>query len=157
MATIHSKSTARSLTLSIDGNIHGEQSFPVLSDEIQSVTLDFCKLGYINSSGIRSWLAWKKDVLDKMKINVIVTNCPRIFIDQLSMIANLLPSSTQIKSFKVPYFIEESGDIHEILYEKDVDFVGPDVKYKEFIEIDGKKAEIDVDINTYFSFLRHFN
>ena len=68
----------------------------------------------------------------------------------------MLPNHSQIISFKVPYYIEETDEMHEVLFSKGIDLKGDQVDCKEFIEIDWNEAEVDIYIEDYFLFLKHY-
>jgi len=46
--------------------------------------------------------------------------------------------------------------MHEVLFSKGIDFKGDQVDCKEFIEIDWNEAEVDIYIEDYFLFLKHY-
>jgi hypothetical protein len=154
MASFNKKVSKKNTLIIISGDITGDQDYPDVSTK--TITIDLKEIGYINSSGIRGWINWKKQSLEDIEFDITVANCPREFIDQINLLSDMLPKNTKIQSFFVPYYNEENDEIHNILFESTVDFNGDQVRCKEQIEFDGKLFELDIDIDEYFSFLRRF-
>ena len=156
MAEIKLNEEQSIVKINISGVIDGDQQFPPISSEVTSVSLDFNGLKYINSSGLRNWIAWKNINLSDHRVKLYVYNCPECFVEQLNVLKDILPAHSKVMSFKIPYYVEEVDKIVNVALSRDEDYVSEDVKYQESIDVDGHNAEIDVDVKEYFSFLRFF-
>ena len=106
----------------------------------------------INSVGIREWIKLMK-MLNNAKI--LLTHCPKVFIDQVNMVNGMLSENSQIKSFYVPYFSEKKNAEMVLLFEKDIHFSKDFVNYNTTISgDDGFTYDLDVIADRYFKFAK---
>lgn len=157
MAEIALKENGNNVDLIFEGGISGGQTFPENLSHYQGITLDLSKVAYINSSGIKAWIEWKNKHLSDLKTEVTVENCPECFVEQMNILINILPRHVVIKSFKVPYYIEDDDEIVEVTYNREEHFSGAEVKWESTMNIDGKEAEIDIEPKSYFKFLKEYS
>lgn len=116
--------------------------------------LDLKDLTAINSLGIRNFHDWIFGVkCQKLKL----FHCPRVFVNQLNMVDGFMPSKTEIESFFVPYYAEETGQEVQVLFTKYLEF-----KYERGLlrlsvpkiqDSKGHTMELDVMRDQYFRFL----
>ena len=70
MATFDSNTIDKVQTIQVKGDITGDQDFPKKAEGITNIELYMGEVGYINSSGIRSWIDWKKNELEDTIISL---------------------------------------------------------------------------------------
>ena len=136
--------------------IHGhiDEEFMQVANAIpdsSSYILNLKNLISINSSGIREWILYAQ----KLKLKkVLLTDCPKPFIDQASMVDGFIPENFQILSFYVPYFNEETDSEKLVLVHHGKDFTKDTNNIQnEFKDADGLTYEIDIIPTKYFKFL----
>lgn len=153
MAEVLTHENNNKLEIAFDGGISGGQEFPEVQGHFNSIVLKLSNVKYINSSGIKAWIEWKKRFLDNHRVEVIVEKCPECFIEQMNIPIEMLPQHAIIESFKAPYYVESDDTIIEVEFIRGEDYVGSEVKWEKVLMIDGKETEIDVDPEEYFMFL----
>lgn len=142
------------LRISFKGRVDEDADFKELRVQKPQVELNLQGITLINSTGIRKWIAWIKEHGDK---SITLVNCPQIFIEQLNMVAGLLPSGAKVLSFYVPYFSEESGEEKSILYSVGREIINGQVKVPDAVlDERGKQMEIDIYPEKYFKFVKLF-
>lgn len=133
---------------------HIDEAFMQVATTIpdsESYIFSFKNLISINSSGIREWILYAQKLKSK---KVILTDCPKVFIDQASMVEGFIPSHFQIQSFYVPYFNEETDAEKLVLVQYGTEFTKEKNSIPhEFTDTDGLKYEIDIIPSKYFKFL----
>lgn len=122
-------------------------------DFSKSTIIDLSKLSLINSTGIREWINW---ISQFGKTPLALTNCPKIFIDQVNMINGLIPENSIIESFQVPYFNEDGNKEHTFLAIQGQHYTKSKVEIPDTININGVEYELDVMPAKYFKFLSKF-
>lgn len=143
-----------SQTIQINGavdEVFNKNVAPV--DFARSTVIDLSKLSLINSTGIREWINW---ISQFGSTGLALTNCPKIFIDQVNMINGLIPENSIIESFQVPYFNEDSNKEHIFLAIQGQHYTKNKVEIPESININGVEYELDVMPAKYFKFLSKF-
>jgi len=105
----------------------------------------------INSSGIREWILYSQKLKTK---KVMLTECPKVFIDQASMVEGFVQQNFQILSFYVPYYNEEKDLEKLVLVHYGKDFTkDTNTIPQEMTDTDGLVYELDVIPTKYFKFL----
>lgn len=114
---------------------------------VPKITINLDEISSINSTGIREWI----NLMTKLETSKItITNCPKIFIDQVNMVKGFLPANAQIESFYVPYYSESADAEKKIKLEKANQF-----KYENTItDQAGTVYELDVIASKYFKFIK---
>ena len=136
--------------------IHGhiDEAFMQVANTIPDSTtyiFNFKNLISINSSGIREWILYAQKLKTK---KVILTDCPKPFIDQASMVDGFVPENFQIQSFYVPYF-NEAKDLEKLVlvqFGKEYTATTQQIP-AEHTDADGTVFELDVIPSKYFKFL----
>ncbi len=133
---------------------HIDEAFMFVANSIpmsESYIFNFKHLVSINSSGIREWILFCQKIKAK---KVILTDCPKPFIDQASMVDGFIPSSFQVLSFYVPYYNEDTDQEKLILMQMGKDYTKDSNSIpNEYTDTDGKIYEIDIIPSKYFKFL----
>lgn len=122
-----------------------------------SLEVDLVDLTLINSMGIRIF----KDWVHKLEIPELrFSYCPRIFIDQVNMVAEFIPKNSKIQSFYVPYFNEQSEEEKDVLFIRDENFKmvngEPVITPPPVKDSRGHDMEIDILPEKYFAFVKRF-
>ncbi len=136
--------------------IHGhiDEAFMQVANTIPDSTtyiFNFKNLISINSSGIREWILYAQKLKTK---KVILTDCPKPFIDQASMVDGFVPENFQIQSFYVPYFNEEKDLEKLVLVQFGKEYTATTQQIPaEHTDADGTVFELDVIPSKYFKFL----
>ncbi|MGE4130829.1 MAG: lipid asymmetry maintenance protein MlaB [Bdellovibrionales bacterium] len=121
-----------------------------------SVEVDLSELRTINSAGIREFLAWTSKIKNK---DLSFSHCPKFFIDQVNMIAGLIPSQTKIVSFYVPFYCAELDKEKVAFYRSGLEFSVeqgiPQIRHPVMEETNHKYV-LDVDERSFFKFLTKF-
>ncbi|MEK6628234.1 MAG: hypothetical protein AABY53_06375 [Bdellovibrionota bacterium] len=114
---------------------------------IPKITINLEEINSINSTGIREWI----NLMTKLETSKItLTNCPKIFIDQVNMVKGFLSANAVVESFYVPYYSESADAEKKIKLEKANGF-----KYENTItDPSGTVYEIDVIVSKYFKFIQ---
>jgi hypothetical protein len=117
----------------------------------ESYIFNFKNLISINSSGIREWILYTQKIKSK---KVILTECPKPFIDQASMVEGFIPDTFQILSFYVPYFNETNDTEKLVLMNFGKDYTKESHSIpNEYKDSDGTAYELDIIPAKYFKFL----
>lgn len=107
----------------------------------------------INSSGTREWT---KLIGNSQHIEVTISHCPKVFIDQVNTVEGFLTSNCRIVSFYVPYFNESTNKEMNLLLEHGKNFTAEEVRINQTITENNVQYNLDVIENTYFRFLKKF-
>lgn len=116
--------------------------------------IDLKDLEAINSLGIRNFQTWIHKVrCEKLRL----FHCPRAFINQMNLVEGFLPAKTEIESFFVPYYSEQTGEATKVLYTKYLEYKKENGKVSlsipEVRDSQGVKMDLDVFKDQYFRFL----
>lgn len=153
--SITKKPEASQLVFDLKGGIDEDANFtPPDLGSFMIVVLDLAGVTAINSVGIREWIKWVKSFPTSIKLKV--RHCPKIIVDQINMVAGFLPAGTDIESFYVPYYSENSGTEKMVLFEKGKEYdengFNPPAEVKDET---GEVMEMDVIEAKYFKFLKN--
>lgn len=86
------------------------------------IIIDFDKLTFINSIGVKKWTLWAVKI--PVKATVQMKNCPGLILNQIHMIQGFMPRKGRVVSLKAPYLCSECS------YEKEYYFtVGKEFTY----------------------------
>jgi hypothetical protein len=107
----------------------------------------------INSSGTREWT---KLIGNAQHIEVTVSHCPKVFIDQVNTVEGFLTKNCRILSFYVPYFNEDTNVEKNLLFENGKNFNESEIKINQSIVENDVRYNLDVIESTYFRFMRKF-
>lgn len=126
-------------------------------DPMDTLVIDLSTFGAMNSLGVREFISWGT-VLRNPKINFV--NCPKFFIDQVNNVPNFLPKGSQITSFFVPYYSEQTSEEEMVLFEKGFAF-GLDsgklqIHWPQVKDSQGNYMVADVIEAKYFRFLTKY-
>lgn len=157
------------LTAKIEQN-DGDSFFIVLSGSIneedsdfwemqlppaKTFSLDLSGVRAINSLGIREFINWTKKLEPYESINF--HRCPKVFIDQVNLIPNLIPERTKIKSFLVPYFDPSTEEEKSVSFVEGVTYSVVDgqakIQFPKVFSKENQPMEIDIIPERYFRFL----
>ena len=117
----------------------------------KELVIDLGDVTAINSCGCRRWVKWMKE-LSTMEISV--SNCPKIFIDQVNLIGGFIPDNGRVESFIVPYFCTACEEVTNKVF--DINSLKDGVKDiwgSMVCKGCGNLAELDVITSTFFRFL----
>lgn len=107
----------------------------------------------VNSSGIREWA----NLIEAAQhVEVKLTHCPKVFIDQVNTVEGFLTSNCKIESFYVPYYNEAINLEKNLLLSRTKDYSASEVKIVSTIIEDNITYQIDVIEKTYFRFVKKF-
>ena len=142
------------LKIEVGGQIDEDANFSSVELNSEKIHLDLAGIEAINSCGIREWIKWIKTASESAEI--VYSNCPKVIVDQINMVAGFLPSNAHVESFYVPYYCDESGSEKMILFKRNKDFNASGVNPPEDVKCDesGEEMEMDVIEAKYFKFLK---
>ena len=109
---VESEQNSKRFAFEIVGACEDSFAFPVLpSGPLDEISVDWKKLGLINSSGIARWLRWVHDVRTSQP-GVLFTfhHCPTFLVHIINSVNGFLPKGGQVRSFDVP-FIRNGNDL----------------------------------------------
>jgi hypothetical protein len=133
---------------------HIDEAFMPVANTIPESTkyiFNLKNLVSINSSGIREWILFAQRLKSAA---VILTDCPKPFIDQASMVNGFIPENFKVQSFYVPYFNEAADKEKLVLVQFGKEYTATEQKVpNEFTDTDGTVYEIDIIPSKYFKFL----
>lgn len=108
----------------------------------------------INSTGTKEWA---RLMAGCDKVSVVLSNCPKVFIDQINAIKGFLPRNCKVRSFYVPYYCDDHGLEKKLLYVTDeLSSIDPEIGIPDKIVEDLKTYDIDVIKARYLAFLKIF-
>src|SRR4051794_34376176 len=81
--------------------------------------IDMGQVTSINSIGIRAFRNWTASLQNQ---GIRFSFVPRIFVNQLNMIRNLIPAGSKVVSFYVPFFASDESEEKNVLYSIGVEF-----------------------------------
>lgn len=142
------------LKVEVGGQIDEDANFSSVELNNEKIHIDLSNVEAINSCGIREWIKWIKTAPENSVI--IYSNCPKVIVDQINMVAGFLPENAHVESFYVPYYCDESGTEKMILFKKDKDFTNNAINPPDGIKCEesGEEMEMDVIEAKYFKFLK---
>lgn len=149
------KENGSSVVFEFSGHIDEDAQFNGLDfGQAEEFKINLEKVSAINSCGIREWIKWIRTAPESSKI--VYSNCPKVIVDQINMVAGFLPDNAKVESFYVPYYSEDSGNEKMILFREGQEFDGSEVKAPDEIkdEETGDMMEMDVIEAKYFKFLK---
>ncbi len=146
------------LLIRMSGAINEVADFsPVKFAKRPKVEIDLEELTMLNSVGLRSFGLWAAGLGNDV---IEFSHCPKFFIDQVNMIAGLIPRHARIVSFYVPYFSDELNVERMVLYRKGLEFEKANEKvafhHPEILGDKGEPFVMDIIPEKYFAFLKHF-
>lgn len=107
----------------------------------------------INSYGIKVWLKW--GLKNSFLTEIVLEECPYIFIKNDSLIKGFIASNMRIISLYAPFFSEETQESKQVLFEYGTDYASDGVvRLPKVFDSKGIEMELDVNMATYFSFLK---
>lgn len=142
----------------MSGPINEQADFsPVKFTKKPPIEIDMSELTSINSVGIRGFAEWA----NKLENPIIeFSHVPKFFVDQINMIAGLIPPRSKVVSFYVPYFCPEKELEKRILFRRGLEFDNKDGKavlnFPQVTDDDKNQYELDVVSEKYFAFIEDF-
>lgn len=106
----------------------------------------------LNSVGTRNWCDWLRTI--KPPTVIILEECPMIFVKAFNQVQGALTPTTQVASFYVPYYSDDTGERKDVLFVSGQHFMTGGVKPPEVKDSAGKPMEMDVIAESYFAFLK---
>src|ERR1044072_1654627 len=134
-------------TIKLSGALDETADMSSKVPQIQTIHLDLAELQSINSTGIRIFKNWVYLLPCK---SLILHNCPKVFIDQVNMIAGFIPNHTKIESFFVPFFNEETNEDINVLMKRGESYNVVDGEPKYSIPKPSGNFEPDIIESKYF-------
>ncbi len=118
---------------------------------VGEVRVNLKNLVSISSGGIREWVV----LMHRLSAaQIYLYECSKIFIDQLNMVKNFVPSNGKIISFYVPFFSEATKSEKSILLQVDKHFHGGRrLPLEKVLDDQGNEMEIDIIEAKYFKFI----
>ncbi|MCB0364592.1 MAG: hypothetical protein H6624_08815 [Bdellovibrionaceae bacterium] len=138
------------------------QECDLFSEELGSLTeltIDFEKVTFINSVGVKTWLDWIKSLPESMILHF--TNCTPLIVNQLNQVTGFIPANGTIESFFIPYICDECGHEDRVLAKREVDFDWPAqstparISAPDSIACSKCRAQMEMDMlpSKFFAFL----
>jgi len=122
-----------------------------------AIEVDMIDVTHINSVGIRQLRDWTQTLKAQM---LTFSYCPRVIIDQLNMVVDLIPKHSRIMSFYVPFYSEATGEEKNVLLVRGehfhVDGHPGKIVLPPAVDSAGAEMEVDVLADKYFKFLSQF-
>ncbi len=150
-----------SLEVKIEGSI-GEKAdiFNIAPGDAKEIIIDFEKISYINSIGVKNWIFW----MGRFPQNAIFRfkNCPSAIVNQVNMVKGFLPDKGTVESFSIPYFCETCSKEEIFIARRGVDFEFSKATESSWNKIPesrscskcGGEMEMDIVPEKYFAFLK---
>ncbi|MCC6138791.1 MAG: hypothetical protein IT287_09170 [Bdellovibrionaceae bacterium] len=137
-------------------HMHGAMDEHAVLNPIVSTTpiiVDLSGVTYINSVGVRLWIRWLQEVTKQAQ--VVLENCPVLFVKNMSSIRGMINKNTKVASFVVPYYDDKYSERKNILFVFGKDFFKDgSVKLPRVTNSNNDVIEPDIIEQTYFSFLK---
>ena len=149
------KDSEKTIELFFSGKLDNDRLLPSLETHSKNeVVIELEGLELINSVGIRGWINWTREFAPaRLKLR----NCPKIFVDQINLVAGFLPADAVVESFFVPYYCEEENLESFVKWVKGVHYGDGKVLKVPDIWTDGRHSfELDIDPVRYLSFVKRF-
>jgi hypothetical protein len=119
---IETTTTSAATIVTFSGAITETARFQTFSGgPISVLALNLHSVTYINSAGILQWLAWMTHFRKRHpKARIDVLGCPRMFVDQLNSVRNLISPPFTVQSMFVPFFCDNCNvGYDQLLVQKD--------------------------------------
>jgi len=146
--------TSDNIKFEFAGQIDEDVAFPEIPPGTQLVTLHLAHLKLINSCGIREWLKWLAKLPPGCKIKY--TFCPPAFVDQVNMVEGFLPPHASVESLYIPYFCPACNEMTSVVVTDTQEYLDGSKRPQDKTSCRHCRAQAELDINPdkYFSFLR---
>jgi len=146
-------------TIYIKGAINEEWDTSRLFQEEKSpLLLNMKEVERINSMGVRVWVETLRKLSD---FQVIIEECPPIFVDQCNMISELLGNQqVRIHSFYANYYCQDDDHEEKVLLTEGTHYhwgEGIIQEPKPPCPVCSQPMELDDDPESYFQFLLNLN
>ena len=151
-------------TMYFDGAIREGCGLPnVPFEELKTLVFDLKDVRFINSCGIRDWIAWIKKVPNEVQI--VFKNSPSLLVVQMTILIGFVPQTAIVESFDVPYICESCNSTTQVLVEHKKHYIQARKSGEEFklmlppppkCEKCDSTMELDALENKYFKFLDPF-
>lgn len=148
------KNSGSAVEIILSGPINEDFSFdPFNGVQAQKIIINLSGVTLMTSSGLRTWTQWMQ-ILPKDS-QLILRECPKIFIDQANIYHGLFPASTIVESFYVPYYNEVDGFDKRVLYRRGTEFNGWQIFHPKDVTCDRTGKQMVIDVNSsFFRFLK---
>jgi hypothetical protein len=148
---VHQQTSAEENYIEIDGYIDENAKFPYIATA-PKLRISLNGVKGLNSSGTRTWIKWVTESLPNVPISF--ENCPFIFVKTFGNVVGSIPPGARVDSFFVPFICEDTEEMRNVLYIRDVHFNDTGVISHPKI-VDSKGNEMQADVNSgYFKFLK---
>jgi hypothetical protein len=98
----------------------GAPLFVFALDGVQELVVDLKAVTMINSIGVKYWILWTSRIPTNCQVMLI--NCPYVFVSQASMVVGFIPPIMKIQSFRMPYSCMECGEEEFVLATRGADY-----------------------------------
>jgi hypothetical protein len=100
----------------VRGDVTESSDFAGLQRELEADNeLDLAGVSYVNSRGVREWLAFVQAVMAAGQ-RLVLHRCSPPFVNQLNMISRFI-GDAKIRSILVPYACPQCGELTERLFD----------------------------------------
>lgn len=105
----------KSIAINLTGIIDETVRFPIDHDfsEAEVLEIDFSKVRFFNSGGIKSWVVFSDYLGKQENLQVSFLNCNRMIIDQVNRTLGFLPKNGQVTSVLIPIFCKQCSKTYE--------------------------------------------
>lgn len=143
-------------TIEVSGVLDEFFDYDSLFDKLpKEVIFDLEMLTRINSCGVREWIRR----IMVTSATIYYKNCPPVFVDQMSMVPQLLTPRTKVVSFLANFSCDACGAEKTKVYEIGKDIVAGQPSYDDPEEITcshcGGEMEFAHNPHIFFGFLSH--
>lgn len=149
--SVVSSKDGTTLYLQLAGRLSEEADLKNIDlSSFEIIRIDLANLANLSSLGVRSWMQWVNSI-DRKK-NITLENCPKVFVNMVNLVQNMVPPHLHIKSIGIPYFCTKCGKAfcENVELTKDLPKSLPDSKPCDNC---GAEAELDTLPEKYFRFL----
>ena len=150
--TYTEKQVGNTLLLQFAGSIDENTKFPPLKSGGR-VSLNMRRVTGLNSNGTRSWCVWLAK--QKPPLAIMLEEVPVLVVKSFTMVQGFLTPNTDVLSFFVPFYSDETGERNDFLAVKDRHyFPGGRLDLPQIKDSKGNVMELDVIPEHYFGFLK---
>ncbi len=115
------KSSGDSLEVYLEGPISEKtEIFDIKIQNFKNVKLNLAKVTFINSIGVKNWIAWTLRLPTGGKLTL--EECPYVIVNQVNTVHGFVPKNTVIASFYAPFLCDECSHEQVIKLENGVHY-----------------------------------
>lgn len=128
---------------------------------VEQINLDFSKVNYINSIGVKHWVQWMMKVESSDLNRVTLKCCHPMIVNQVNSVIGFINKKCDVLSFYVPFYSDETSEEKLVLLERDSHYVPATGSQPMKLDLPeapkdrkGNEMELDVIEEKYFRFLQ---